>query len=49
MKQIENFKQETRIDNNWNLIYLKNPLNKYNLLTRCMKECSHTISNLTFK
>jgi hypothetical protein len=44
---IDNFKQETRSDGNWKSIYLTNPLNKYNLLTRCMKECSHTISNMT--
>ncbi|CAF1033987.1 unnamed protein product [Rotaria sordida] len=24
-----------------------NPLNKYDLLTCCMKECFHTISNIT--
>ncbi|CAF1034024.1 unnamed protein product [Rotaria sordida] len=44
---IDNFKQETRSEGNWKSIYLSNPLNKYNLLTRCMKECSHTISNMT--
>ncbi|UJR10222.1 hypothetical protein I4U23_014435 [Adineta vaga] len=42
---IDNFKQETRADGLWKTIYLTNPLSKYNLLTRCMKECSHTISN----
>ncbi|CAF0886178.1 unnamed protein product [Rotaria sp. Silwood1] len=44
---IDNFKQETRSEGNWKSIYLSNPLNKYNLLTRCMKECSHTVSNMT--
>ncbi|CAF3336980.1 unnamed protein product, partial [Rotaria sp. Silwood2] len=44
---IDNFKQETRSDGHWKSIYLNNPLNKYNLLTRCMKECSYTISNMT--
>lgn len=44
---IDNFKQNTRSDGDWKSIYLTNPLNKYNLLTRCMKECSHTISNMT--
>jgi hypothetical protein len=44
---IDNFKQETRSDGQWQSIYLTNSLNKYNLLTRCMKECSHTISNVT--
>jgi hypothetical protein len=43
---IDNFQQQTRSDGNWKSIYLRNPLNKYNLLTRCMKECSHTISNM---
>jgi hypothetical protein len=44
---IEHFKQETRSEGHWQSIYLTNPLNKYNLLTRCMKECSHTISNMS--
>ena len=44
---IDNFKEETRSNGNWQSIYLTNPLNKFNLLTRCMKECSHTISNMT--
>jgi len=44
---IDNFQQQTRSDGNWKSIDLINPLNKYNLLTRCMKECSHTISNMT--
>ena len=44
---IDNFKPEIRSNGNWQSIYLTNPLNKYNLLTRCMKECSHTISNMT--
>ncbi|CAF3045249.1 unnamed protein product [Rotaria socialis] len=44
---IDNFKEETRSNDNWKSIYLKNPLSKYNLLTRCMKECSHTVSNMT--
>ncbi|CAF1432147.1 unnamed protein product [Adineta steineri] len=44
---IDNFKQEIQSDGHWKSVYLTNPLNKYNLLTRCMKECSHTISNMT--
>lgn len=44
---IDNFKQDIRTDGNWKTIYLTNSLNKYNLLTRCMKEFSHTISNMT--
>ncbi|CAF0811485.1 unnamed protein product [Adineta ricciae] len=44
---IDNFKQETRGDDHWKSVYLTNPLNKYNLLTRCMKECSHTMSNMS--
>lgn len=44
---IDNFKEETRSNDNWRSVNLNNPLNKYNLLTRCMKECSHTISNVT--
>jgi hypothetical protein len=44
---IDNFKQETRSEGNWKFVSLSNSLNKYNLLTRCMKECSHTISNMS--
>lgn len=44
---IDNFQQQTRSQGNWSSINLTNSLNKYNLLTRCMKECSHTISNLS--
>jgi hypothetical protein len=44
---IDNFKQETRSEGNWKFVSLTNSLNKYNLLTRCMKECSHTISNMS--
>src|SRR5437588_561930 len=35
---IDHFKQEIRSNGNWKSIYLTNSLNKYNLLTRCMKE-----------
>lgn len=31
----------------WSNIVLNDSLKKYHLLTRCMKECSHTISNMT--
>ena len=44
---IDNFQQQTRSQGNWSSINLTNSLNKYNLLTRCMKECSHTISNMS--
>ena len=44
---LENFQQTTRSEDNWQSISLDNPLNKYNLLTRCMKECSHTMSNMS--
>lgn len=35
------------VDGEWSKINLDNPLKKYHLLTRCMKECSHTMSNMT--
>lgn len=44
---IENFNRELRSETNWKTVYLNDSLNKYNLLTRCMKEFSHTISNMT--
>ena len=45
---IENFNaDDARSNGNWSSIPLTNALHKYNLLTRCMKECSHTISNMT--
>ena len=33
-------------DEHWSDVLLKDPLKKYHFLTRCMKECSHTISNM---
>lgn len=44
---MENFPPEqTRSNADWSSIVLSNSLSKYQLLTRCMKECSHTISNM---
>lgn len=33
-------------DQNWSNVLLNDSLKKYHLLTRCMKECSHAISNM---
>lgn len=39
--------EQFRSEDNWSSISLTDPMTKYNLLTRCMKECSHTISNMS--
>ncbi|CAF0745781.1 unnamed protein product [Didymodactylos carnosus] len=44
---VDNFKNEEKQYDSWFNIPLRNPLNKYHLLTKCMKELQHIIPNMT--